>query len=95
MCFYKSAIFLGYERIVVSVSLKRNVVSVFAVTYLPTILMNIINQGSVYLRYYYYWKYKKQNYDRNVYSTENSLDLLLTMNITCMMVLSSVYLSGR
>ena len=50
MRFYKSAIFLGYERIVVSVSLKRNVVSVFAVTYLPTILMNIINQASVYLR---------------------------------------------
>merc|ERR1712142_1115964 len=45
------------------------------VTYIPTILMNMINQGTVYLR-------------RN-----DSYELLITVNITCMMVLASVYLS--
>ena len=45
------------------------------VTYLPTILMNILNQAVVYIE------------------TESKYDLIITVNITCMMVLASVYLS--
>ena len=43
------------------------------VTYLPTVLMNLINQATNYI--------------------DNNFDLLLTINITCMMVLASVYVS--
>ena len=49
--------------------------SIFMVTYLPTILMNIINQATNYI----------------VGATK--YDLVYTINITCMMVLASVYLS--
>ena len=59
----------------VSVKLGSNLVSVFLVTYLPTILMNFINQATNYLE------------------TENKCDLVITVNVTCMMVLASVYLS--
>ena len=45
------------------------------VTYLPTILMNVMNQAMVYIQ------------------TENKLDLIISVNITCMMVLASMYLS--
>ena len=45
------------------------------VTYLPTILMNMINQASNYITGY------------------TRFDLVYTINITCMMVLASVYLS--
>merc|ERR1711994_652301 len=45
------------------------------VTYLPTILMNMINQASNYI------------------TGETRFDLVYTVNITCMMVLASVYLS--
>ena len=44
-------------------------------TYLPTILMNVINQATNYL------------------GLEGKTDLVITVNITCMMVLTSVYLS--
>ena len=57
------------------VKLGYNLVSVFLVTYLPTILMNFINQATNYLE------------------TENKCDLVITVNVTCMMVLASVYLS--
>ena len=45
------------------------------VTYLPTILMNIVNQATNYI------------------SGEDKFSLIYTINITCMMVLASVYLS--
>ena len=45
------------------------------VTYLPTILMNMINQATCYI------------------TTEDKYSLIITVNITCMMVLASVYLS--
>ena len=59
----------------VSVSLKRDPVSIFMVTYLPTILMNIINQATNYI------------------TGDSKYDLIITVNITSMMVLVSIYLS--
>ena len=47
------------------------------VTYVPTILMNLINQAVIYNR------------------NDNRYDLITTVNMTCMMVLASVYLSGK
>ena len=44
-------------------------------TYLPTILMNIVNQATNYI------------------TGDTKYDLIYTINITCMMVLASVYLS--
>ena len=49
--------------------------SIFMVTYLPTILMNMINQATSYI------------------TSEDKYSLIITVNITCMMVLASVYLS--
>ena len=64
------------ERIVeVSMILTRKIGSVFMVTYLPTILMNMINQVTNYI------------------NGDTRYDLVFTINITCMMVLASVYLS--
>ena len=45
------------------------------VTYLPTILMNMINQATNYI------------------TGEDKYSMIYTINITCMMVLASVYLS--
>ena len=45
------------------------------VTYLPTILMNVVNQATNYIR------------------GDDKFSLIYTINITCMMVLASVYLS--
>ena len=59
----------------VSVSLGRKLLNIIMVTYLPTILMNFINQATNYLQ------------------TESKCDLVITVNVTCMMVLASVYLS--
>ena len=55
--------------------MKRSIISILMVTYLPTVLMNIINQAVVYIQ------------------VDNKYELIITVNITCMMVLSSVYLS--
>jgi hypothetical protein len=55
-----------------TVNLGRNLASIILVTYLPTILMNLINQVTNYC----------DNYE-----------LVITVNITCMMVLASVYIS--
>ena len=55
--------------------LSRNYGMIFLSTYLPTILMNIINQASNYI------------------SSEDKYSMIFTINITCMMVLASVYLS--
>ena len=49
--------------------------SVLTVSYVPSFLMNMINQASVYIR------------------GENRYDLGLTINITIMVVLASIYLS--
>ena len=49
--------------------------SIFMVVYLPTILMNMINQVTNYI------------------NGDTRYDLVFTINITCMMVLASVYLS--
>ena len=48
---------------------------IFPVTYLSTILMNIINQATNYI------------------SGEDKYSLIYSINITCMMVLASVYIS--
>ena len=37
------------QQLTVSFSMKRNLMSVFMVTYLPTILMNAMNQATVYI----------------------------------------------
>ena len=55
--------------------LGRNILSIFMVTYLPTILMNIINQSTVYIR------------------SDGKYEFIITVNITCMVVLASVYTS--
>ena len=57
------------------VRFRQKFLSIFMVTYLPTILMNIINQATNYL------------------SGESKYDLVITVNITSMMVLASIYLS--
>ena len=49
--------------------------SVLTVSYVPSLLMNTINQASVFIK------------------GENKYDLSLTINITIMMVLASIYLS--
>ena len=63
----------GTMGVKVTIKLGRSIGSIFTVTYLPTILMNLVNQAT---------NYSKNNYD-----------LLITVNITCMMVLASVYIS--
>ena len=66
----------GTENTVwVIVKLDRQLYSIFMVTYLPTILMNIINQASIFI------------------SGDSKYDLIYTINITSLMVLTSIYLS--
>ena len=65
----------GRNMTVVTMILTRNILNVFMVTYLPTILMNLINQATNYI------------------SGDTKYDMIYTINITCMMVLASVYLS--
>ena len=64
---------MGISGVNITVELWRNIGSIFTVTYLPTILMNLVNQAT---------NYSKNNYD-----------LVMTVNITCMMVLASFYIS--
>ena len=59
----------------ISVRFRQKFLSIFMVTYLPSILMNIINQATNYL------------------SGDSKYDLVITVNITSMMVLASIYLS--
>ena len=63
------------DTISLELCMTRGFNKVFIVTYLPTLLMNLLNQAVVYIE------------------TENKYDLIITVNITCMMVLASVYLS--
>ena len=65
----------GKHKVKVSLSLARRLASIALVTYLPTILMNLINQASNYI------------------TSDTKYDMIYTINITCMMVLASVYLS--
>ena len=58
-----------------TVNLKYRFFSIFMVTYLPTILINIINQATNYI------------------TGDSKYDLIITVNITSMMVLASIYLS--
>ena len=60
---------------VVRLVLSRKFHSIFMVTYLPTILMNIVNQATNYI------------------TGEDKYSMIITVNMTCMMVLASVYLS--
>ena len=59
----------------IEIKFGRNYLSIFQVTYLPTILMNVINQATNYI------------------NAEGTYEFIITVNITCMMVLSSIYLS--
>ena len=63
------------KAVIVSLLLERKMTKIFLVTYLPTILMNIINQATNYI------------------SGEDKYSLIYSINITCMMVLASVYIS--
>ena len=64
----------GFNRTRITMELSRNLESIFMATYLPTILMNLINQASNYI-------------------PGDKYDMIYTINITCMMVLASIYLS--
>ena len=59
----------------ITMVLSRKMISIFMVTYLPTILINMINQAT--------------NYIPGV----TKYDMIYTINVTCMMVLASIYLS--
>ena len=59
----------------IRIDFYRNFFGIFMVTYLPTILMNILNQATNYL------------------TGDSKHDLIVTVNITSMMVLASIYLS--
>ena len=61
--------------IMIEVELGRDFTSIFTITYLPTILMNIINQATNYL------------------DNAEHLELIITVNITSLMVLSALYIS--
>ena len=61
--------------LIITVTLTRNLQSIILVTYLPTLLMNLINQATNYI------------------SSPDKYELIITVNITCMMVLASIYLS--
>ena len=58
-----------------TVFLSRKISSIMLVTYLPTLLMNMINQATNYI------------------TSPNKYELIITVNITCMMVLASIYLA--
>ena len=59
----------------ITVDFESKFFAVFMVTYLPTILMNILNQATNYL------------------TGDSRHELIITVNITSMMVLASIYLS--
>ena len=66
------------------------------VTYVPTILMNLINQAIYF--YYCFEDTNRSNISKHLnsaYFNFISFDLVVTVNVTCMMVLASVYLSGQ
>ena len=66
---------IGKFSLAIDIILGRNIGSIFLVTYLPTILMNIINQSTIYVR------------------SLGNCEFITTVNVTCMMVLASIYIS--
>ena len=69
--------FMGnLDGVKVRIKLGRDFRNIFAVTFLPTILMNIINQATTY-------------FDVSIF-----IEAIITVNITCMMVLSALYVSA-
>lgn len=65
----------GNQGLRMTVHLERNLISILLVTYLPTVLINLVNQATNYIQ------------------REDNFETVITVNITCMMVLASVYLS--
>ena len=65
----------GRKMVRVTMILTRNRYVIFAVTYLPTVFMNMINQATNYI------------------SGEDKYSMIYTINITCMMVLASIFIS--
>ena len=63
------------DALALTVHIKYSIFSIFMVTYLPTILINIINQATNYI------------------AGDSEYELIITVNITSMMVLASIYLS--
>ena len=74
-CSMQKQIIEDREQLTITVKLGRDKFSILLVTYIPTLLMNIINQATNYI------------------NTKDNYVLIITVNITCMMVLASVYLS--
>ena len=66
---------IGKYSLTIDIILGRDIGSIFLVTYLPTILMNIINQATVYV------------------GSPGNCEFITTVNVTCMVVLASVYVS--
>ena len=67
----------GQLKLQVHVTLRRQAAMILLVTYLPTLLLNIINQCTNYLR-------SKEN---------DQFGNIIKVNITCMVVLASIYIS--
>ena len=63
------------KMVKVAVTLTMNSLSILLVTYLPTLLMNIINQATNYI------------------TGDSKYDLIITVNMTSMVVLATIYMS--
>ena len=63
------------KMVKISVSLTKNPLNIIMVTYLPSLLMNIINQAINYI------------------TGDSKHDLIITVNITSMVVLATIYMS--
>ena len=69
--------FQGQTKVQIKVTLQRNYNMILLVTYLPTLLMNIINQSTSYF---------------NVAGRDYFADIIM-VNVTCMIVLATIYSS--
>ena len=65
---------LDLKGILIYINLVRRLHGLLITTYLPTVMMNMINQATMYI-------------DR-----EKFFETIMTMNITCMTVLASLYI---
>ena len=61
--------------ITISIALDKRQISILMMTYLPALLMNIINQATNYI------------------TGDSAYDLIITVNMTSMVVLASIYMS--
>ena len=68
----------GRNMTSITMTMSRNLPSIFSVTYLPTCLINLINQATNYI---------------SMTSRDDKYGMIYTVNITCMMVLASIYLA--